>query len=448
MKEANAIIERSRSLASDQPAWWDGKQLDEVEFCEWFKTGHEIVYVGNCFYDIDGIVSEEKISKEILEAIEPYVKSNLTNRIKKLREVLALKCMTDRLPIQDDRVHFANGTYYLEGGFIPEKQFCSNRLPVFYNQNAKEPIRWLEFLNQLLYPEDITTLQEFMGYCMIPTTKAQAMLILIGKGGEGKSRIGLVASSIFGDNMNICSIAKLSSDKFCRADQEGKLLMIDDDMQMEALANTNILKAVITMEDKMDLERKGKQSYQGYLYVRIMAFGNGTLTSLYDKSNGFYRRQIVINVKDKDPNRKDDKDLGRKLKTEKEGIALWALEGLKKLSANGFTFDVSNRSKEAMGDSQMEDNNLLQFMESEGYIMFQKNTELTTKELYDIYSQWCDDNLEKPRAVSAFSRWLGDHANEYGLEKSKNIKNREGKRVNGFRGVCRDPGPNPFAQAA
>lgn len=83
--------------------------------------------------------------------------------------------------------------------------------------------------------------------------------------------------------------------------------MVDDDMKMEALPDTNILKAVVTMEDKMDLERKGKQSYQGYLYVRLMAFGNGTLSSLYDRSDGFYRRQTILKVKEKDPDRLDDK---------------------------------------------------------------------------------------------------------------------------------------------
>ena len=40
--------------------------------------------------------------------------------------------------------------------------------------------------------DDILTLQEYLGYCLIPSTKGQKMLIITGKGGEGKSRIGLV----------------------------------------------------------------------------------------------------------------------------------------------------------------------------------------------------------------------------------------------------------------
>ena len=66
-------------------------------------------------------------------------------------------------------------------------------------------------------------MQEYMGYCMIPTTKAQKMLMLIGKGGEGKSRIGLVMRSLLGINMNTTSIQKVEKNDFARADLEDRL---------------------------------------------------------------------------------------------------------------------------------------------------------------------------------------------------------------------------------
>lgn len=303
---------------------------------------------------------------------------------------------------------------------------------------------WFKFLEQLVHPEDIPTIQEYMGYCFIPTTKAQVMLMLIGNGGEGKSRVGLVLRSIMGDNMNVCSVDKLSHDRFCRADLEGKLLMVDDDAQMEALKKTNILKAVITMEDKMDLERKGEQSKQGYLYVRIIAFGKGSLRSLYDKSDGFYRRQLVIQVKDKDPNRIDDRDLFKKLKAEKEAIALWCLEGLERLVENGFHFTISERSKQNMEESKKSDDNIIDFFDSNGYIHFQKDVEISTKELYEIYLTWCEDNLEKPRVINSFSKYMKSNAEKMHLIYDKNIRISGGKAVRGYRGICRHPGPKPF----
>ena len=99
------------------------------------------------------------------------------------------------------------------------------------------------------------------------------MLMLIGKGGEGKSRIGLVMRSLLGDSMNTTSIQKVESNRFSRADLENKLLMVDDDMDMSALPKTNYIKSIVTSECKMDMERKGVQSYQSQLYVRFLCFG-------------------------------------------------------------------------------------------------------------------------------------------------------------------------------
>ena len=61
-----------------------------------------------------------------------------------------------------------------------------NRLPIAYVSDRTAPTRWLQFLNELLYEEDIPALQEYIGYCLLPVTKAQKMLLMVGKGGEGK----------------------------------------------------------------------------------------------------------------------------------------------------------------------------------------------------------------------------------------------------------------------
>ena len=167
--------------------------------------------------------------------------------------------------------------------------------------------------------------RNLLGYCLLPTTKGQKMLMLIGKGGEGKSRIGLVMRSLLGDSMNTTSIQKVESNRFSRADLENKLLMVDDDMDMSALPKTNYIKSIVTSECKMDMERKGVQSYQSQLYVRFLCFGNGALTALHDKSDGFFRRQIVLTTKDRPAGRADDPFLVDKLLREKEVIFLWCL---------------------------------------------------------------------------------------------------------------------------
>ena len=79
--------------------------------------------------------------------------------------------------------------------------------------------------------------------------------------------------------MNGSNIQKVEHNRFARADLEYRLLMVDDDMKLEALKDTNYIKTIVTLEDKMDLERKSKQSVQGNLYVRFLCFGNGSLSA-------------------------------------------------------------------------------------------------------------------------------------------------------------------------
>lgn len=239
-------------------------------------------------------------------------------------------------------------------------------------------------------------MQEYMGYCLIPTTKGQQMLFLVGKGGEGKSRVGLVMRALLGDNMNTGSIQKVEISPFARADLEHLLVMVDDDMKLEALPQTNHIKTIVTAELPLDLERKGKQSYQGWLFSRFMVFGNGTMKSLYDRSEGFFRRQLILSVRDKDKHREDDPFLAEKLCSEAEGILLWALEGLRRLIAQNYHFTVSERTKANRETAIKEGNNIVEFMESEGYFLFKADAQTTSKDFYAVYELWCSDNSEKP----------------------------------------------------
>lgn len=418
------------------PEWMDGSKINEVLFCKAFLEVHPMICINGTFFTVEGRVTDEnRLRREILEWIEPYVTSGLAKRVTGLLDTMRVKCYAPPLPVSTDRIHVANGTYFLSGTFAPEKEYCVNRLPVSYRPDAATPVRWLHFLEELLYPEDVPTLQEYMGYCLIPTTKAQKMLFLIGKGGEGKSRVGLVMRALLGSNMNTGSIQKVETSPFARADLEHLLVMVDDDMKIEALPQTNHIKTIVTAELPLDLERKGQQSYQGQLCARFLVFGNGTMKSLYDRSEGFFRRQLILSVRDRDKNREDDPFLAEKLCTEAEGIFLWALEGLRRLIARNYHFTVSKRTEENMVSAIKEGNNIVEFMESEGYFRFKADSQITSKDFYALYELWCDDNSTKPVTSKSFSNYLAQHERDYNLEHTNNVRNHQGRRVWGFWGV-------------
>ena len=419
------------------PRWFDGKHILEGTFCRYYLTEHPMLCVDGSFFTTEGRITDETaVSKEIYDMLRPYVNTGIAKKVKSLLETLRLGAFCPDLPIRTDRIHVANGTLFLdEMKFTGDKEFCRNRLPVAYNPDADLPVKWMLFVEDLLEHEDVATLQEYMGYCLIPTTRGQTMLLLKGSGGEGKSRIGIVMRALLGENLKNGSIAKVEHSPFARADLEHELCMVDDDMQMEALKSTHHLKSLITAEMPMDLEKKGEQSYQGEMYVRFLAFSNGDLQALYDHSEGFFRRQLILSVKKRPPDRKDDPFLADKLCAEGEGIFLWCLAGLKRLTENDFRFTESEQTKANREEARRDADNVIPFLSSEGYIRFKADAAIPSAELYAIYKQWCEDNAMKPLSARTVSVTLVKHADEFRLEHDNHIMNKKGKRVNGFWGI-------------
>ena len=442
--------EQSREVG--QLIWFDGKSINEALFCDDFLSRHKIIYTSGAFFTPDGRVTDDlPLRSEIFDELRCCAVSNIPRKISNIVELMKLAALLEDFPLEADRIHLANGTLFLDGTFTEGKpEIVRCRLPVLYNPDAPPPTRWLAFLDGLLYSEDIPTLQEFIGYCLIPSNKGQRMMVIKGNGGEGKSQIGAVLSTLFGSNMKDGSIGKISENRFARADLEHILLCVDDDMRMEALRQTNYVKSIVTAQGKMDLERKGKQSYQGWMCARLLAFSNGDLQALFDRSDGFYRRQLVLTTKEKPASRVDDPDLAEKMKAEIEGIFLWAFAGLQRLVANNFKFTESQRTRENREAVKRDNNNVFDFLESEGYIRLKADASISSKDCYDIYRMWCEENSLTALKRRSFSDALVATCGKYNLEHCNTITNSAGRRVWGFMGIeaVARPHINEFTDAS
>ena len=156
------------------------------------------------------MTDELPLRGEIFEELKCCAVSNIPRKISNIVELMKLAALVEDFPPEPDRIHLSNGTLFMDGTFVEGKpKIVRNRFPVAYNPNAPQPVLWLQFLDGLLYPEDIPTLQEYIGYCLIPSNKGQRMMVIKGSGGEGKSQIGAVLGTLFGSNMKDGSICLL-----------------------------------------------------------------------------------------------------------------------------------------------------------------------------------------------------------------------------------------------
>lgn len=419
------------------PQWaTGGRGIEEAGFCRDFLVQHLMSCQDGIFYSQDGRMQDIAVKGLIYDMLRPYARSSVASKVISIFDLMKLETAKVPMKVAESHVHCANGTLNVgKMEFTHQKELCFARLPVAYNPEAPRPVCWEAFLNDLLEPGDQLTLQEFLGYLLLPVNYAQKMMIIIGNGGEGKSRIGIILRHLLGEGMCNGSIAKVEASPFARADLQNRLVMVDDDLQLSALSSTSYLKSIVTAEQPMDLERKGVQSYQGMLYCRFLAFGNGNLRALHDRSHGFFRRQIILTAKPRPSDRVDDPYLSTRLKGELEGILQWCICGLERLFANDFQFTLTEQTQQNMACAVLEGNNIPMFLKSEGYIRFDPQGQISSRRLYRIYQDWCEGNMLTAMNPKTFSSWLIQQTDSYGLSYSFNIPDGNERRVRGFKGI-------------
>ena len=424
------------TMPEELPAWLGKKgQINEPMFCRMFLDAMKLIYIDDAFYSVNGAVDEQELTSIIYHMIKEYVSTGAARKAENIVKAMRMECYRKDIKISDKEIHLQNGVLCTNGTFRNGREFCRNRLSVCYNPNSPKPERFLKFLSDMLEPDDILTLQEYLGYCLIPTTTAQKALFLIGNGGEGKSCVGAVVKSIFDEAAVTGNFQAIETDKFSRYKLINKLVMIDDDMQMTALPSTGIIKNLITSKIPVEVEAKGQQSRQATLYSRFMCFGNGSPRALYDKSDGFTRRMLILTTKPVKPDRVLDPDLTEKLIQEKDGIFLWMFDGLRRLISKNYEFTISDKTKNNLNELAAENCNIAEYLTDDEYISFDSTYSSTSNGLYGGYSQWCGINGLTALRHDTFTNWLKTNSQRYGIKYSSNILNRDNKHVRGFRGI-------------
>lgn len=422
---------------SDAPAWvLSAKSMDEIAFGYEFLEAHPMIFTGGKFFDSGGEVEQEWLRYSISQAILPYYSTNIAGRTKSAAEALKLLCYSPELTTPEMTVNVRNGTLSADGSFSEKKHICRSRLNVRYVPHAPMPEKFLDFLGQLLAPEDIITLQEYLGYCLIPSTRGQKMMFIIGSGGEGKSRVGVVLREIFGSSMLTGSFQRIETDRFFRFNLTDKLLMLDDDMQMTALSTTGIIKNLITAETPVDVEAKGEQSRQAKVYSRFLCFANGSPRTLYDKTEGFRRRLLILSALPRPADRKDDPFIADSFIAEKDSIFLWMFLGLRRLIANSFRFTVSDRTRSNIDESFRDNCNVLDFLEESSMVRFGEKGSVSSNDLYYAYTCWCGDNALTAMKRDSFICWIRSNSDRFGIRYTNSIISSAGRKVRGFQGIA------------
>ena len=150
-----AIPSNSQEKLS-KPEWLEEKSVNELKFCNELLSEHELRFIEDCFYDIDGAMPIQIVENIVAEKlIGASVSYGIANKIKNITNALKHLCYSEEVPQTDDEIHVKNGVLKTDGAFLIERKFCHNRLNVTFAVDTSPPLRWISFTNELLEPDDV-----------------------------------------------------------------------------------------------------------------------------------------------------------------------------------------------------------------------------------------------------------------------------------------------------
>ncbi len=301
-------------------------------------------------------------------------------------------------------INVKNGLYnILDDSFKPHtpKYYSTVQIKAAYDPNAKCPL-FLKFLNGILQAEEVYLVQEILGYLLIPINKAQKSFVFVGAPNAGKSTLLSVAQDVLLGSSNVSNIPWQSiGERFKTAELFGKLANIFADLPSKAIDDNGLFKS-ITGEDYITGERKGKNPFFFKPYARLLFSCNDIPRNYGDRSDGFYRKLIIIRFDKSVPVPKRDANLREKLAAECDGILMWAIEGLKRLISNGYVFSETDRTRAELQRYKIDSNSTLSFVDE--CCEIKSGGEISRDELFTRYKEYCNNTGLKPVSQASFNK--------------------------------------------
>lgn len=312
------------------------------------------------------------------------------------------------LSLRNGLLHLPRRSCSVQGPLPHSPQFFSpNSLEFEYDPEAPCP-RWEGFLRSL-WPEDeasIELLQAWFGYCLLPVTHFQKLLMIVGPPRSGKGVIGRTLVKLVGRH-NCCTPTLAAfAQQFGLQPMQGKLVALVSDARLShRLDGKQILERMLSIsgEDDQDIQRKHRPTLEAVkLFARLTVMTN-ELPTLRDDAGAFMSRVLLLRMT-RDWTGREDRTLDDCIAREMPGVLAWALRGRAQLeTANGFSQPPSgqemlDRLRELISPVRC-------FIDDCCEVGSQFSIDCTR--LYHRWKDWCDEQgRDHVGTVQAFGRDL------------------------------------------
>jgi len=280
--------------------------------------------------------------------------------------------------------------------FDPLPHFFSPfSIPHPYYEGDTYP-NWEKFLNTVFSndSERKLALQEWFGYCLMPSNHLQKMALLIGPRRSGKGTTATILQRILGHSLSTQILSDSMSSDFVMQSFIGKLAVIIDDVNeggsKNGLASAIDMLKSITGSDTIQTNRKNKD-YSSFDIACRFTFTTNSLPRMPDDSGALRSRFVVITY-DHDNTGKEDLNLMERLTTEIPGIIAWSMIGLRRLLKQG-RFTEMPATEQRINDTLLMSTPIAAFAKE--HLIALDETDLSSlpfRDVYNCYVTWARDN--------------------------------------------------------
>lgn len=326
------------------------------------------------------------------------------------------------LQVSNNVMVFHNGVLDVEQGVFSktfDKRFVQMwSVDYDYTPMAKTFL-WHQFINQVLpdkYWQD--ALQMFLGATFIDRKKVKIehIMILLGKGSNGKSVIQQAVCGVLGEEyVSQHEIGRLCSrgndGDMAVAEINGKRLNYCTEMEeTDFYKKSARLKAIVSGENVTARQLYGNP-FKATNIPLLMANAN-RLPIFNQKDDALLRRIYVIPFNVVIAEEKQNRTLGDELVSEYPAILNWILEGRDKFIKNGYRLPNDIKVSTMIKNERVSYNSALTFMKKQNYkprlegVTLADDVQMTLSDLYARYSRWCLANEISVMGKTVFSTTL------------------------------------------
>jgi putative DNA primase/helicase len=270
-----------------------------------------------------------------------------------------------------------------------------------------------KFLSEALpSKESCDALMEFIGLCFTSITRFQTMLWLFGDPRTGKGLIDRLITALTGKENTFMTTLAALADKFELQGAINKRVIKISETRGNPKFNDLTASLVKILgyvgEDRIAVSRKYMDPYVHGLNGKWI-FSMNDAPNINDPSGAMVSRLLVLQTVGNYES-KDDK-LESKLEAELPGIAVKAIEALKRLIARG-SFIQPEAGMEARQDIERASNPIARLLEND--FVMGPDESCTRSEAHTVYLQFCfsekfDRPMEEKRLGRAITRYLRQH---------------------------------------